>query len=148
MKTDKWVKRWKVPKSKGDGEWTVAQDKDGNYGCNCPIWRFSRKECHHIKQIKANGANALQEKPKYILANVAKPKLIKETNELYIPLVAIPDAHMMEATICFYLLKYGYSMSEIRQIRRIPKEWTAEAIQNHVQAHGEAEYPPSWFQRR
>lgn len=27
--TDKWVKRWKVPKSNGDGTWTVAIDKDG-----------------------------------------------------------------------------------------------------------------------
>lgn len=52
---DRWVKRWEVPKSSGDGNWIVAIDKDGNYGCSCPVWKFKRQECHHILEIKQNG---------------------------------------------------------------------------------------------
>jgi len=146
-KTDKWIKRWEVPKSSGDGNWVVALDKDGNYGCSCPIWKFKRQECHHIKQIKMNGGKevALQEKPEYRLAKVNKPKLDEATNRLLIPLIAIPDSHMMEATICFYMLKHGYSMGEVRQIRHIPHEWTARAVYAHVETHGEAEYPDEWW---
>jgi len=60
--TNTWVERWFVPKSKGDGHWTVARHRDGQFGCSCPVWKFSkekdyagnkiRKECHHIRQIK------------------------------------------------------------------------------------------------
>jgi hypothetical protein len=59
MKNDKWVKRWTVKGSNGK-EWTVAIDKDGNYGCSCPVWKFRRQECHHITQIMANGGNEMQ----------------------------------------------------------------------------------------
>lgn len=146
-KTDRWVKRWEVPKSSGDGNWIVAIDKDGNYGCSCPVWKFRRQECHHIKLIKMGGGTEanLPEKPEYILASVLKPIFKPESNQLWVPLVAIPDAHMMEATICFYMLKHGYSMGEIREMRRIPREWTAKAIYGHIEAHGEAEYPEGWY---
>jgi len=52
MRRDKWVKRWQVPSSSDSGVWTVAVDADGNYGCSCPVWRFRRQECHHIKMVK------------------------------------------------------------------------------------------------
>jgi len=144
----KWVKRWKVNGSNGN-VWIVAQDQEGNYGCSCPVWKFRRQECHHIKQVKMGlGVEAQKvEKPKYVLAKVLKPTYKKETNELLIPLVGIPDAMMMEATICYNLLKYGYSMREIREIRHIPNEWTAKSIINHIETHGEAEYPEGWYER-
>lgn len=144
--SDRWVKRWKVQGT--DNEWTVAVDKNGNYGCSCPVWKFRRQECHHIKQVKMNGGREItaKEKPKYILASVYKPKYKEETNELLIPLVAIPDAHMMEATICYYLLKYGYSMGEVRELRNIPGEWTARAIIQHIELNGEAEYSKGWYE--
>jgi len=53
---------------------------------------------------------------------------------------------MMEATICFYMLKYGYSMGEIREIHNIPHEWTAKVIISHVERHGEAEYTKEWYE--
>lgn len=142
--SDRWIKRWKVPKSSGDGFWTVAVDKDGNYGCSCPVWKFRRQECHHIILVK-NGGGELKEKPKYILAKVLKPVYNKQKNELLIPLIAIPDVCMMEATICFYLFKYGYSLSEVRQIRRIPSDWTMKAIIGHIETKGEAVYPTEWY---
>ena len=52
MKDDKWIKRFKVQSSSGNGDYIVAIDKEGNYGCSCPVWKFRRQECHHIKQIK------------------------------------------------------------------------------------------------
>lgn len=86
------------------------------------------------------------QRPQYVLAKVYKPKYKAETNQLLIPLIGAPDAHMMEATICFYMLKYGYSMGEIREIRNIPHEWTAKAIISHVERHGEAEYIKEWYE--
>jgi hypothetical protein len=148
VRNDKWVKRWEIPKSSGDGNWIVAIDKNGNYGCSCPVWKFHRQECHHIKQVKMGFGTeqARQNRPEYVLAKVNKPIFNSETNQLLCPLIGIPDACMMEATICFYLLKYGYSMGEIREMRHIPHEWTAKAIFAHIDHHGEAEYPPGWYE--
>jgi len=148
---DRWLKRWYVPKSSGEGTWTVAVDHSGNWGCSCPVWKFKRLECHHIISIKANGGkdNEIKpkEKPKYVLAQVLKPIYKEQTNELFIPLVAIPDLRMMEATICYYLMKHGYSFSEVRNLRhRLPASWTKGAIFDYVSRHGEAEYPESFYQ--
>lgn len=147
IKSDRWVKRWKVPSSSGNGDWIVAIDKEGNYGCSCPVWKFRRQECHHIKLVKTGGGSPIThiERPAYVLAKVHKPTFKPETNELLIPLVAIPDAMMMEATICFYMLKYGYSMGEVKEIRHIPASWTAKAIFAHIERHGEVEYPEGWY---
>lgn len=149
MKSDKWVKRWEVIGS-DDHHWIVAQDKDGNWGCSCPRWKFKREECHHIQWIKGNGgthseAQKPKPKPSYVLATVSKPIFKEDTNELFIPLVGVPDAMMMEATICYNLLKYGYSMGEVREMRRIPSQWSVRAITEHVRKHGEAEYPEGWY---
>jgi hypothetical protein len=150
VKNDKWIKRWKIPKSSGDGFWTLAIDKNGNYGCSCPRWIFKREECHHILLIKQNRGEEIinKSKPKYILAKVLKPIYKEKENELWVPLIEIPDARMMGATICYYLLKYGYSMSEIREIRHIPNQWTAKAIMNNIEKHGEACYPEDYYSFR
>ena len=96
------------------------------------------------KDGRGRGAGR-EARPKYVLAKVLKPTYDEETNALLVPLIAIPDAHMMEVTICFYMMKYGYSMSEIRTYRRIPSSWTAKAIMAHIEEHGEAQYPEKWY---
>jgi hypothetical protein len=53
MAIDRWVQRWYVTKSTGDGQWCVAVDRDGIYGCSCPVWKFKKQECKHIRGIKA-----------------------------------------------------------------------------------------------
>ena len=145
---DRWVKRWYIPKSKGHGTWTVAVDRLGNWGCSCPVWIFKRLECHHIKLIKANGGKEIKpkEKPKYVLAKVLKPIYKEETNELLIPLVGIPDAMMMEATICYNLMIHGYSFAEVRELRHLPASWTKGAIFDYISKHGEAEYPETFYE--
>ncbi len=60
MKDDKWVKRWLVIGSK---EYTVAQDADGNWACNCLGWtrHVPRTDCKHIKEVKAGGGMPIED---------------------------------------------------------------------------------------
>jgi hypothetical protein len=142
----KWIKSWNVPSSTGTSSYVVSVDRDGNYGCSCPVWKFRREECKHIKQVKGgefNGHTEVQNKPRYELAMVNKPSYDSRTHTLYIPLIRLPDTAMMEVTICYYLLKYGYSMSEIRQLRKIPADWSANVIKDFITRNGEAEYKDS-----
>ncbi|GAH80784.1 unnamed protein product, partial [marine sediment metagenome] len=127
--------------------WIVAIDNDGHYGCSCPVWKFKRQECHHIKLVKMGGGGIIEKanRPEYVLAVVNKPILDEKNNRLLCPLVGIPDAMMMEATICFYLLRNGYSMGEVRELRHVPRDWSARAIMAHIERHGEAEYPEGWY---
>ena len=142
----RWIRKWKVPSSSGNDEHTVAIDKNGEYGCSCPVWKFRRLECHHIQSVK-NGNGTVKEKPEYRLAKVLKPMYDLKNNRLLVPLIAIPDAIMMEATICYYLFKYGYSLSEVKQLRgHLPPSWTKKAIMSHIERDGEAEYPDGWYE--
>ena len=83
--------------------------------------------------------------PKYVLAKVLKPTFKEKENELLVPLVELPDLRMMEATICFHLIKHGYTMKQIRLLRRLPSSWTKKAIEAHIERHGEAEYPEDYW---
>lgn len=146
----KWIKKWKVPKSSNDGFWVVSQAEDSTWGCSCPVWKFKRHECHHIKLVQNGGGiendNNGFKKPDYILAKVNKPIYQEKENRLLIPLIGLPDGHLMEATIIYYMMKYGYSFGECKQIRgHIPHSWTAKAVFHHIETHGEAEYPEEWY---
>ena len=63
MKNDKWVKRWVVPSSSGDGKYIVGQDAEGNWGCSCPAWtrHVPRQDCKHILDVKAGGGKSITE---------------------------------------------------------------------------------------
>ena len=51
----KWVKRWEInSRTKYGSTHTVAMDAQGNFGCSCPVWKFKRRECHHILAVKNN----------------------------------------------------------------------------------------------
>lgn len=52
---------------------------------------------------------------------------------------------MMGATICYYMLKYGYSWGEIKEIRHLPSQWTMKAVISYVESHGEACYPDDYY---
>lgn len=142
----KWKKQWKVPGSSGN-TWTVSLDEQGRYCCSCPAWVFKRLECRHILLVHAGAiGESITQRPEYILAAVRKPIYDEKENKLYVPLIGLPDAHCMEATICFYLLKYGYTWSEIKELRRhIPSDWSARKVLLHVQGNGESEYPVGWY---
>lgn len=49
----RWVKQWDCPShSNPDKFYKVSQDNFGEFGCDCPVWKFHRRECKHIKQVK------------------------------------------------------------------------------------------------
>lgn len=136
-----YVKQWDVPGSNGK-TWRVSLKANGEYACSCPRWIFKREECKHIEDVRGGGfpENGIN-KPDYVLAAVPKPLFKPATNQLFIPLVRFDALRTdMEATICASLLKHGYSIHEIRNIRKIPSDWTVAAILDHVKKHGEAQY--------
>ena len=139
MKKDKWTRRFKVKSSSGNGYYIVAIDKEGNYGCSCPVWKFRRQECHHIKQIKLLGGSEAEtiKKPEYVFAKVLEPKL--KDGKILCPLIPIGDKHM-EATIDAFLMKYGYSFSEVKEIRHLPNSWTKKAILDYIERYGMKKY--------
>lgn len=51
---DQWIRRYSVPSSKRERTWTVAQAKNGEWGCSCPQWRFRRRQCTHIEAVQQN----------------------------------------------------------------------------------------------
>lgn len=72
IRDDKWVKRWVVPSSSGDGEYIVAQDAAGNFACSCPGWtrHVPRTDCRHIREVKAGGGQTLTE---HVIAKLRSP---------------------------------------------------------------------------
>ena len=141
----KWVRKWRIPIQKNTDRFrTVAIDENGNYGCNCPDWIFYRENCLHILMVK-NGRGEEIIKPLIKVAQVTKPTFVKGTNELLVPFVRNPDFMMMEATICFNMIKHGYSFTEIRELRKLSNKWTAKAVREHIEENGEAEYKPEQF---
>ena len=51
---DFWAERHSVPRSSGDGTWTVSRARDGTWGCSCPRWRFKREHCKHIDEVQSH----------------------------------------------------------------------------------------------
>lgn len=49
----KWVKRWEIESWAGKDPYVVSISVDGQWGCSCPQWKFRRKECKHIQEVKA-----------------------------------------------------------------------------------------------
>jgi hypothetical protein len=145
---NKWIAQWKVKSSTGKGSYTVSLGHDGKYACSCMAWtrNMPRKDCKHITEVRAitnlKPMNISKKKAKYFLANVRKPIYKAKTNELLVPLIRLPDTILMEATIVFSMYKHGWTWEEIKEQRRLPKEWTLSAVINHVQKNGPAEYPP------
>ncbi len=108
------------------------------------MWKFRRQECHHIKQIKLLGGDEVgtKSKPGYVLAKVFEPKL--KDGKILCPLIPFGDTHM-EATIDVFLMEYGYSFSEIRELRHISNQWTKSAVLNYIEKYGMKKYPDNYY---
>jgi hypothetical protein len=144
--TDKWIEQWKVKGSTGN-VYTVSLGHDGKYACSCPAWtrNMPRKNCKHILEVKDSNIKMKGRsirKAKYVLANVLKPIYKSKTNELYVPLIRLPDKAMMEATIVYSMYKHGWSWPEIKEQRQLPTGWTLAKVITFVEGYGLAEYPP------
>jgi len=118
----KWINTWLIDGSKGK-TWAVSIDKDGNYGCSCPVWKFKRIQCHHIEAVK-KGASKLH------TAMVGKPELIKDGVLEYDAdnnVLHIPHYHSSNTlpSIAKIMLEHGFTMEEFRERYNLSDDWTA-----------------------
>jgi len=37
-------------------KYIVSETIEGEWQCSCPVWKFRRRECHHIRQAQADPA--------------------------------------------------------------------------------------------
>jgi len=136
----KHKKEWKVKSYSSDKYYIVGIDSIGNYSCSCPYWKYKRKDCKHIEEIKLKGGIEVK-KAEYVLAKVNEPKL--KDGAMFIPLVAIGDLHM-EATIDYFMLKNGWSMADIIKIRHLRKDFSVRSIKEIIDTLGPKKYPENW----
>lgn len=58
---DRWIRRWAVAGS-DNRTYIVAQDREGNFGCDCPKWKFQKNrpriDCQHITRRRSVLASA------------------------------------------------------------------------------------------
>lgn len=129
---DRWIKRWEVPKSSGDGVWIVAIDKQGNYGCSCPRWKFHREECHHIHQVKVGGGE-LKKLPQIGFGQIHQVKQVN--GKILIPLVPVGNTHF-SASNAYVLYKMGYSRSTVKYYCTAAQSNSMKAIENYILHRG------------
>jgi len=52
--------RWRKDESKcpypinQPTKYIVAETLDGEWQCSCPVWKFRRQQCHHIRKAQMN----------------------------------------------------------------------------------------------
>ena len=150
-KPRKWIAKWVIKGLKGE-TFIVRRNPEGQFSCTCPIWRYRRHECKHIQEIKSQleyrrDFRNLQRntpKPDCVVADVEKPTFVRETNQLLLPVKKAGDVGElhMEATICHTMLKFGFTMEEVREIRNmLPDHLNAQKIRQYIDEYGEARYP-------
>jgi len=50
----KWIKKWEIKSESGNGSYVVSLSDKNEWGCSCPVWKFRRQGCKHIKGVKLN----------------------------------------------------------------------------------------------
>jgi hypothetical protein len=133
----KYVKKWNVKSHSSDKYYTVSMDFEGNYSCSCPYWIYRRKECKHIAEVKLQGGKVVK-KAEYCLAKVNEPKI--KNGVMLIPLIEIGDVHM-EATIIYFMLRHGWTMSEVKNVRNLGKKINVRDVEMIIKTHGLKKYP-------
>lgn len=141
----KWIKRWEVPSESNSSKfYIVAQDTEGGYGCDCPVWKFRREECKHIERVKREHPkeSVLQEyrEPSIVLANVKEVTPMPE-NQLYVPLITLDGIGThFSATLVYDLMRHGVAWRTCQQRYSIAKRNSKKAIVSYIQAHGRCIY--------
>jgi hypothetical protein len=151
---DRWIIRWKVPsESDPDKTYIVARDAEGEYGCSCPVWKFRRQECKHIRAVKDGEYNPVGEDPKVepeiVFANVRE--VMPETRDgvirLLTPLVKIGDMHF-QATVIYDLLANGVRWTTCKWYYKLAKANSKKAIVAYVEERGRCVYGPEFIKGR
>ena len=135
----KWVKKYEVPRSSGEGVWVVSQSETEEWGCGCPVWKFGRNECKHIKAVKGGEYDEVEgPNASIVFANVREVKKDKNGNVL-VPLIPIDDTHFA-ATVYFDLYVAGVPWRQIKGQYGLARKNTKKAILNYVRAKGRKIY--------
>jgi len=50
----KWIKKWIVKSENGNDQYIVSLSDKNEWGCSCPVWKFKRIECKHIRDVRFN----------------------------------------------------------------------------------------------
>ena len=137
----------------------VVVYENNKWKCSCPGWIYHNHgdpgfECKHIALVK-NGdihdqenTDPIRGKPEIVLAKVRKPTYIKEENKILLPLIPLNNLQVpVTATICYNLLKHGYSMIDIRERYHLPPSWTKRAIIEYIQNYGEYVFPKDYYKK-
>jgi len=139
-----WVERYEVPGSNG-AVWTVGIDKDGNYGCSCPVWKFKRQVCKHIRFVQDNKiAKGEDDLPQYPMqpGNVAEVT-VKNGTVLY-PLVPLGRSYTVHL-ICTIIYDLIRAKADAREIVRYKNDMlkgnvSIGTIDRYVKANGRLVY--------
>lgn len=138
----KWIQSFEVPSTSGRGTYTVSQDRDGNFGCSCPQWKFHRLECKHVLKIKEQvqtGPLAFDRiNPTCVPANVRQVRK-RDEDTLLVPLLPIDDPHFL-ATVVVDLLMHGVQFFEIRHRYHLPSGTRRQDYIDHVLRYGRRIY--------
>ena len=144
----KWIKKWKVQSfTDQEKSYTVSIALDGKtWGCSCWPWRKTREDCKHITEVKNNPTppnevftfNLVTVVPS---RDVNKPIYDKEEKIILVPLIPLDpyDVHM-EATICYFLIQQGFTITKIREIRSLSSSWTKSSIVDIIKTKGMKDY--------
>ena len=148
-----WVKSWMVTSSTGIRKYKVSYGDDHSWGCSCPVWKFRREECRHIKEIIAQVgrmpsiSESPYQKPMYVLCDsTSVPMYDEQTNELRIPkgYPKTQDAQeRFEVNVCSIMIDNGFSIREVRSIRGLDASWTTKEIERKFKLYGEFD-PQDW----
>ena len=138
----KWIQSFEVPSTSGNGTYIVSQDRDGNFGCSCPQWRFKRRECKHVVKIKAQvqvvPRNYSRVTPTCVPGSVREVRK-RDEDTLLVPLLPISDPHFL-ATVVVDLLIHGVEFFEIRHRYHLLSGAKRQDYIDHVLRYGRRIY--------
>jgi hypothetical protein len=90
----------------------------------------------------------LKPRPEIRPAKVRKPTYNENDNTLMVPLIPLNalGTHVT-ATICYVAMKYGYTITELRERYHLPATWTKKAILRYIEKYGLYEFPEGYYDR-
>ncbi|MCA9499904.1 MAG: SWIM zinc finger family protein [Nitrospira sp.] len=124
----------------------VSQDEQGEWGCSCPVWKFSRKPCKHIQHIQDARAEGLHRdalaEPRIIYANVCEVTK-QDALTIFAPLIPLNDVHFL-ATVCVDLYAHGVGWKTIQRTLLPHANLSRKDLLRYVLRHGRKIYqhPP------
>ena len=139
----KWIRSWDVPKSSGDGHWTVSLSDTKIYACTCPPWIYRKTpECRHIRGIKelvsSGPACEAGLEPTIVYAKVNEVQR-GENNTLLVPLRPFDDTHFL-LTLLVDLYAHGIRWSRIREHYELNANIKKDTCLQYIEQHGRKIY--------